>query len=164
MVISIVISLIALGISAISIYITFRKDTYQIKLKLKKTDIYRDFITITNDSVNALQVQAIGVVNSIGELSWIDHDRIGCSKTNRGFEFPVRIDGHISIEASFPQSNGLRAYLVQLPCGRTYGINHSLKYIDFLKLRLKFLASRITRGYYGLPKSYTHLRRYGVRD
>lgn len=161
LIISTYISILALLVSSIALYISYRKDTFQVRLELNRSNVYRDFLTIINDSTSSMQVQAIGVARSDCNIEWVE--KTGCSETNKGVNFPRTIGGHLSFEASLEQPNSKYAYCVQLPCGRTFVINQSLIKDVYRKLYYKSLISRITRGRKGFTKSYVHLRDYGVR-
>ena len=151
----------ALCISVAAFYISYRKDTYQVRLELKRSNVYKDFLTIVNDSVNSLQIQSIGILKSRYSIKW--HETCDCSQQNKTMAFPIKIEGHLAFEASLEQENTPHAYCVQLPCGRTFIINHSLNKNEYIYLYLCSLLSRITRGRKGFAKSYAHLNKYGVK-
>lgn len=156
-----IISTIALISSLISLYFTFKKDGHSIQLKFNpQRKIYRDYISITNCATAPIQIRSIGIIDEYLDIVW--SEKCGDADTNKFVSFPHVIQGRTTFEASVRISEKNYGYCIQLSCGRTFVIQGSLGFINYLNVWLKSLISRVTSGRYGFEISNIHLKKYGI--
>lgn len=149
-------ALSAVAISLITLWITIRRDTHKLALRLSHHEYGAIVLEIVNRSSFAISIGAVGYFDDYGNVNWID--QVGEFRSNQSVSYPYKIDGRFSHQTQLvlgrhiPFSDEAHGYLVQLVCGRTFVLSDSAPVGASLRMHCRSLLSRLSGGSAGFAR------------
>lgn len=149
------ISFVAIPISLIALYFTFRKDAHRIRLEVTPQPHYAVALGVNNDSACDADVLSVGFFNEAGKVKWVE--KVGSFQTNQWISYPITVKGRslfvVTLVAGrdIPHADEKFGYCVQLATGRIYVLRNTAPWDVAFKMHFASLVSRLTGGRFTLP-------------
>jgi hypothetical protein len=157
---SLIISITSLVISAIALYLNFKKDAHRLHVWHQPTNKSYDIVSICNNSAFPVRVSGVFYINGSGEVIW--PDVVGNHDTNRFMSYPFEVGARSTYRVMVPYRNvprgGVYGYCIRLDCNRLYVSSGSLPSPAARDFKVKSILSRL------FPKKFNFITSLAPSD
>jgi hypothetical protein len=142
---SIIISITSLVISAIALYLNFKKDAHRLHVWHQPTNKFYDIVSICNSSAFPVRVSGVLYIDGNGEAIW--PEVVGDYVTNRFMRYPFEVGARSTCRVTVPYRNVPRGhiygYCIRLDCNRLYVSPGNLPSPAARGFKVKSILSRL---------------------